>query len=259
MPSELRDDVIAKPTVSTVSQLSTTSSPRFEPWWQLPITLLTVLFVTHRETSRASCRRGEAKPSFVHCTTTWQTGTSSKSVKKLNYSLHWTTRTFTQKTNRPVIMMTIKYQRSLLLVAFLAHVTAFTTPSTHRASVTQFVKATEEAQTDKEEEPVVYYTILTEEGGPTAQGASVMDAQMQAQMANAGASAAATEYPTLNGWYPKEDYALWGLPGAIAPTGFFDPLGFARRGLPLNDAKRLRESEVSKCGRESHRCTLTNL
>jgi Chlorophyll A-B binding protein len=48
----------------------------------------------------------------------------------------------------------------------------------------------------------------------------------------------------INGWVPKDDYALWGLPGSIAPLGFFDPLGFARQGLPLNDAKRLREAEV---------------
>lgn len=48
----------------------------------------------------------------------------------------------------------------------------------------------------------------------------------------------------INGWVPKDDYALWGLPGAIPPMGFFDPLGFARQGLPLNDAKRLREAEV---------------
>ena len=64
---------------------------------------------------------------------------------------------------------------------------------------------------------------------------------MQAQLETNAAPAA---YLTINGWYPKEDYALWGLPGAIAKTGFFDPLRFARRGTPLNDAKRLREAEV---------------
>ena len=67
---------------------------------------------------------------------------------------------------------------------------------------------------------------------------------MQAQLDVVNAAAATATYPTINGWYPKEDYALWGLPGAIKPTGFFDPLGFARRGTPLNDAKRLREAEV---------------
>lgn len=48
----------------------------------------------------------------------------------------------------------------------------------------------------------------------------------------------------INGWVPKEGYYLWGLPGAIAPTGYFDPLGFCRENLPVNDAKRMREAEV---------------
>ena len=94
----------------------------------------------------------------------------------------------------------------------------------------------EQQQQQLEEEPV-YYKILSEAD-------PVPNAPYPSFAANAGTTTAAASYPTLNGWYPKEDFALWGLPGAIAPTGYFDPLGFAREGTPLNDAKRLRESEV---------------
>ena len=34
------------------------------------------------------------------------------------------------------------------------------------------------------------------------------------------------------------------LPGALAPTGFFDPLGFAQTGISLNEIKRYREAEA---------------
>jgi hypothetical protein len=48
----------------------------------------------------------------------------------------------------------------------------------------------------------------------------------------------------LNGWAPNSELACFGLPGALAPTGYFDPLGFAQPGISLNDVKRNRESEV---------------
>lgn len=40
----------------------------------------------------------------------------------------------------------------------------------------------------------------------------------------------------INGWAPDAKKPLFGLPGAIAPFGFFDPLGFAKD-ASLNDAK----------------------
>ena len=49
---------------------------------------------------------------------------------------------------------------------------------------------------------------------------------------------------TINGWTPNESYECFGLPGAIAPTGFFDPIGFSRYGITLNEVKRYREAEV---------------
>jgi hypothetical protein len=48
----------------------------------------------------------------------------------------------------------------------------------------------------------------------------------------------------INGWIPDETRPCYGLPGAVAPTGFFDPLGFAQKGITLNEIKRNRESEV---------------
>jgi len=47
----------------------------------------------------------------------------------------------------------------------------------------------------------------------------------------------------INGWAPDKKKPLFGLPGAISPLGYFDPLGFAQD-ASLNDAKRLREAEI---------------
>ena len=57
-----------------------------------------------------------------------------------------------------------------------------------------------------------------------------------------GSSAAAAI--SLNGWTPDESLPCYGLPGALAPTGFFDPLGFSRTGISLGEVKRNREAEV---------------
>jgi len=48
----------------------------------------------------------------------------------------------------------------------------------------------------------------------------------------------------INGWVPDETANCYGLPGAVAPTGYFDPLGFAQSGITLNEVKRNREAEV---------------
>merc|ERR1719444_296155 len=45
----------------------------------------------------------------------------------------------------------------------------------------------------------------------------------------------------INGWVPDESKPCYGLPGAIAPLGFFDPLGFSN-GKELGGVKRLREA-----------------
>jgi hypothetical protein len=54
---------------------------------------------------------------------------------------------------------------------------------------------------------------------------------------------AAPVVPAINGWVADESLPLWGLPGAVAPLGFFDPIGFSKD-LDLNATKRYREAEV---------------
>jgi hypothetical protein len=49
--------------------------------------------------------------------------------------------------------------------------------------------------------------------------------------------------PTLNGWTPDASKPCFGLPGAIAPLGYFDPLGFCKD-RSLDGVKRFREAEV---------------
>eukprot|EP00527_Entomoneis_sp_CCMP2396_P001849 CAMPEP_0198154826 /NCGR_PEP_ID=MMETSP1443-20131203/68810_1 /TAXON_ID=186043 /ORGANISM="Entomoneis sp., Strain CCMP2396" /LENGTH=302 /DNA_ID=CAMNT_0043821541 /DNA_START=159 /DNA_END=1067 /DNA_ORIENTATION=- len=95
----------------------------------------------------------------------------------------------------------------------------------------------------KDEKEVVYFNILTQDGPSEEQQQQPQDLMEAVVRANA-AVAAANAIAPINGWVPKEDYTLWGLPGAVAPTGYFDPLGFAQRGTPLNDCKRFREAEV---------------
>jgi len=48
----------------------------------------------------------------------------------------------------------------------------------------------------------------------------------------------------INGWVPSTSLPLYGLPGAVAPLGYFDPLGFSQEGITLNEVKRYREAEV---------------
>ena len=107
--------------------------------------------------------------------------------------------------------------------------------------------ATVEAPKDGKEEPI-YFNILTEQDGPLSSSSSLSNTNNNdstlSEVAQMATSNIVNSYQSINGWIPKDDYALWGLPGAIAPLGFFDPLGFARQGLPLNDAKRLREAET---------------
>mmetsp|Transcript_59042 Transcript_59042/g.111496 ORF Transcript_59042/g.111496 Transcript_59042/m.111496 type:complete len:236 (+) Transcript_59042:65-772(+) len=49
--------------------------------------------------------------------------------------------------------------------------------------------------------------------------------------------------PTYNGWAADAKLPCFGLPGAVSPLGFFDPLGFSD-GAELDTVKRYREAEV---------------
>ena len=48
----------------------------------------------------------------------------------------------------------------------------------------------------------------------------------------------------INGWVPDDNLPCYGLPGSLPPTGYFDPLGFSRYGITVNEVKRYREAEV---------------
>ena len=54
----------------------------------------------------------------------------------------------------------------------------------------------------------------------------------------------------INGWVPDESLPCFGLPGAVSPLGFFDPLGFTKD-MELNGVKRFREAEIMH-GRVGH-------
>lgn len=49
--------------------------------------------------------------------------------------------------------------------------------------------------------------------------------------------------PTLNGWTPDATKPCFGLPGALSPTGYFDPLGLCKD-RDLVGVKRFREAEI---------------
>ena len=49
--------------------------------------------------------------------------------------------------------------------------------------------------------------------------------------------------PTLNGWTPDASKPCFGLPGALAPLGYFDPLGLCKD-RDLVGVKRFREAEI---------------
>merc|ERR1712232_1550079 len=51
-------------------------------------------------------------------------------------------------------------------------------------------------------------------------------------------------YPTVNGWTADPTKFCAGLPGAVAPLGEFDPLGFTKD-FPVQEIKRYREAEVT--------------
>jgi hypothetical protein len=49
--------------------------------------------------------------------------------------------------------------------------------------------------------------------------------------------------PTLNGWTPDAAKPCYGLPGAISPLGYFDPMGLCND-RDLVGVKRFREAEI---------------
>lgn len=84
----------------------------------------------------------------------------------------------------------------------------------------------------------------TESGEDQAVAAPTFESANDAGILQTDEMPAVPAVAPINGWVPDESKPCFGLPGAIAPTGFFDPLGFARTGISLNEIKRNREAEV---------------
>ena len=75
----------------------------------------------------------------------------------------------------------------------------------------------------------------------TTSGVEESDIAQPLDEVSTGAASAAI---SINGWTPDESLPCYGLPGSLPPTGFFDPLGFSRTGISLDEVKRNREAEV---------------
>ena len=67
----------------------------------------------------------------------------------------------------------------------------------------------------------------------------------EAAAVEAPAAPAAPVVQPINGWVPDASKPAYGLPGAIAPFGYFDPLGLMPK--TLLGAKRFREAEIMHC------------
>lgn len=88
----------------------------------------------------------------------------------------------------------------------------------------------EELNNGMKEDETTYYSILSD-ADPVS-----MDVETTNQVA--------VPVEVGNGWTPDANAPCYGLPGVVAPTGYFDPLGFCQKGISLNDVKRYREAEV---------------
>jgi hypothetical protein len=77
---------------------------------------------------------------------------------------------------------------------------------------------------------------------PSASVSSSTSLRMETSPDEAASPFVPTVLP-INGWVPNPKEPCFGLPGAISPLGFFDPLGFTKD-KGVDGVKRLREAEV---------------
>jgi len=118
----------------------------------------------------------------------------------------------------------------IVLSSAIAAATAFAPLSANTANVNVNValrSSSDEQQQEIETTPIV--------------AAAAMEEMVEA------APAVVVVAPTpikINGWVADASLPCYGLPGVVAPTGFFDPIGFSRAGITLNEVKRNREAEV---------------
>lgn len=123
----------------------------------------------------------------------------------------------------------------LVLLSSLIGATCAFAPVSQRAAQTS-LRSTETNEETTVAEPETTYSILSEDEPK---------ADFQPWEVNAyGQTPSTAGVAAINGWSPDSTKPCFGLPGAIAPTGYFDPLGFCQNGISLNDVKRYREAEV---------------
>eukprot|EP00977_Amphora_coffeiformis_P007457 scaffold1620_cov148-Amphora_coffeaeformis.AAC.2 len=89
---------------------------------------------------------------------------------------------------------------------------------------------------------------VTSAFAPSAKVSSAKNLAMSDEAASSEMAAAVESPPTSStkavfGWVPDASKPCYGLPGAVDPLGFFDPLEISKQG-DLNYVKRLREAEV---------------
>jgi hypothetical protein len=73
---------------------------------------------------------------------------------------------------------------------------------------------------------------------------SMSDVDLSIEAEKVAEEPAPPAYPTINGWTADPKAFCAGLPGAVAPLGDFDPLGFTKD-LTVQQIKKYRESEVT--------------
>lgn len=134
----------------------------------------------------------------------------------------------------------------LLLVSSLISATAAFAPSsslsTRHPGAATFLRSIETTD-DTTEETIVTPEPLLSQDEPSKE-ADYQPLEVNAYGSNSPSSTAGETAAAMNGWVPDDSKPCFGLPGAIAPTGYFDPIGFCRYGNTLSDVKRYREAEV---------------
>lgn len=79
--------------------------------------------------------------------------------------------------------------------------------------------------------------------GPLAMSSEVEETSIPEDAVVAEGIPAVPAVAAINGWIPDASVACYGLPGAISPLGYFDPLGFCKD-RDLGGVKRFREAEI---------------
>jgi len=79
--------------------------------------------------------------------------------------------------------------------------------------------------------------------GPLAMSSEVEEASIPDDAVVAEEIPAVPAVAAINGWVPDANAPCYGLPGAISPLGYFDPIGFCKD-RELGGVKRFREAEI---------------